>query len=162
MLKRAVLAVGPAAAALALIIAPASAEARDAARNTADSGQRDSGMAEMTARLADPQLQHALGDALAAMTDALMDMRMAPLARVAESAGAKPSSQPIGPDTRLRDMAGPGAAQMQDEIRTRVPQAMGAMAGMAGAMEAMLPQLQAMAEGMKDRMGAALPDRPTR
>lgn len=158
MLKRAVLACGPAAAALALIVAPASAEAREAVR----AEQRDSGMAEMTARLADPQLQHALGDALAAMTDALMDMRMAPLARVAESAGAKPSGQRIGPDTRLRDMAGPGAAQMQDEIRARVPQAMGAMAGMAGAMEAMLPQLQAMAEGMKDRMGSALPDRPAR
>ena len=54
------------AAALALIIAPASAEAREAVRNAAHSGQRDSGMAEMTARLADPQLQHALADALAA------------------------------------------------------------------------------------------------
>ena len=51
----------------------------------------------------------------------------------------------------------PFVSSMADDSIAAVPQAMGTMAGMAGAMEAMLPQLEAMAEKAKGAMAGALP-----
>jgi hypothetical protein len=56
-------------------------------------------------------------------------------------------------DARLRDLAGPEADRLPGEIGHRVPQAMGAAAGMAGAVEDMLPEINATV----DRLRNALP-----
>ena len=142
MFKRAVLATGLAAAALA----PVPALARDAASPA-------NGLSEMSAKLADPEFQGALAGMMQAMAGAMLDMKMAPLAKAAEAMGDRKMSRRIGPETTLRDMAGRDGARMERELGEKLPQAMTAMSGMAGAMEAMLPQLEAMARKMGDQMG---------
>ena len=55
-------------------------------------------------------------------------------------------------EVRLRDLAGPKADRLPGEIGHRVPQAMGAVAGMAGAVEDMLPDLNAAVERLRDAL----------
>lgn len=150
MFKRAVLACGPAAAALALILAPTAAEAREGR------SEAQRGLAEMSDRLNDPDMQRSMVGMLSALTDAMMSMRMEPFARAAEKMGAPGSMGHIGRNTTLRDVAGPDAARMQRNMRDKLPQAMSAMAGMTGALEGMLPELEAMGKRMQETMGERL------
>ncbi|MDE2596084.1 MAG: hypothetical protein KGL44_04305 [Sphingomonadales bacterium] len=150
MFKRAVLACGPAAAALALILAPTAAEARESRSEAAR------GLSEMSDRLNDPETQQSLVGMLSALTDAMMNMRVEPFARAAEKMGDRSSMRHIGRNTTLRDVAGVDAAAMQRDMRQKLPQAMSATAGMTGAMESMLPELEAMARRMQDTMGDRL------
>ncbi len=113
---------------------------------------REQGLGDAAAKLSDPRLQNAMAGAIAAMSEAMLDMKMAPFAKAMESMGDKDAAREIDPDATLRDMAGPEAARMPQELSRKVPAMMGAMAGMAGAMEAMLPQFKAMGERMKDAM----------
>ena len=122
-------------------LVPAAAQARDA---------RDGGLGEMAEKLSDPKMQLAVSAALVAMSEALMDIDVAPFMRAAEAAGARDVGRDLPPDAKLRDLAGPRAGDMQAELARRTPAMMGAAAGMAGALEDMLPQLRAMAERMKD------------
>lgn len=107
-------------------------------------------------QLGDPQTQRAMAGALAAMTEALLDIKVAPFAQAMDTMGdpeGNHRSRPIDPNTTLGDMAGPEARRMPREVARKLPQMMGAMGAMAGAMAAMLPQLEAMGEKMKDAMG---------
>ena len=139
MVKRAALI----AAVAAVVLAPVPALARE----------RESGLSEMSARLADPELQGAIAGMLGALSNAMLDMKVAPIAKAAEAMGDRKLARRVGPDTTLRDLAGRDSARMQRELDEKLPQAMTAMAGMAGAMEAMLPQLEAMARQMGEQMG---------
>jgi hypothetical protein len=147
MYKRAVLACGLAAVALS----PLPAHARAASR--------DAGLAEMADRLGDPELQHSFAGVLVALSDALLGMKVAPMARAAAAMGDSHMDghmdRRIGPNTTLRDLAGPDARNLKAGITEKVPQMMSAMAGMTGAMQAILPQLEAMAEQMKGRLDEA-------
>lgn len=151
MLKRAVRSPALLLGLAAVVLAPLPAAARERS-------PRDSGLGEMSARLADPAFQGSLAAMLTALSDALLDIKVAPLAKAAEAMGDRNLARRIGPDTTVRDMAGRDASRMQRDLGEKLPQAMTAMAGMTGAMEAMLPQLEAMARQMQDRMGdVALP-----
>jgi hypothetical protein len=88
------------------------------------------------------------------MSEALLDMPLEPFARAMrtidpDSAAERP------PGETLRDMAGPEDQRVPKEVGRRLPRIMGAMGGMAGTMEAMLPELKRMAE----RMGREVPGR---
>ena len=129
--------------ALALVsstLAPLSAQARD------------SGLGDVSERLSDPGTQLAVSAALVAMTEALMNIDVAPFMRAAEAAGARGATRDLPPDAKVRDLAGPRATDMQAEIARRTPAMMASAAGMAGALETMLPQLREMAEQMKGAM----------
>ena len=67
--------------------------------------------------------------------------------------GRDDAAADLPPDARVRDLAGPTADKLPGAIGKRVPQAMGAAAGMAGAVQEMIPELHALAE----RMRGALP-----
>ena len=118
---------------------------------------RDNGMAEAAQQLNDPQLQSTIAAAMAALSEAMMGIKMAPLAKAMEgmkgiggrAAGDQDAAADIDPDATLGDMMGPEARDMPRQMASQVPQMMGAMAGMAGAMEAMLPQFEELGKRLR-------------
>jgi hypothetical protein len=126
-----------AAAAIALLPAPALAEP--------DEGEISSAARE----LADPARQEQLAVMAGAVMEAMLEMPAAPLLRAAaEVAGEDPEA--VDPDTRLADLAGPEAADAPREVAEKLPQMMGAMAALAVAFEDMLPQMRAIGEDLAD------------
>lgn len=117
---------------------------------------RDNGLNKAVQQLADPQLQDTIATAMAALSEAMMGMKMAPFAKAMEgmgrAAGDPDAGSDIDPDATLGDMMGPEAREMPKQMAAQVPQMMGAMAGMAGAMEGMLPQLEALGKRLKRQL----------
>jgi hypothetical protein len=131
-------------AALAAVTLSAPAFAQD------DTGQAAARTAET---LRDPAVQQRMADGMAAASEALLDVPLAPLARaVAEAAGEDPRA--VDPDMTLRSVS-PNASDVPAEIHDKLPRMMGAMAGMAGGMSAMIPALREMAERMRDAVDEA-------
>ncbi|WP_133366059.1 hypothetical protein [Qipengyuania sediminis] len=135
-------------AALALLLgAPAAAAAPPAAAEP----ELDS----VAKTLADPARQQAMARAAGAMAQVLLDLPLAPIiGPLAEAAGEDPRK--VDRDATLRKMA-PGAADAPRQIERHLPRAMGAMAGMSGAIAALLPQLREAAERMRDALPAERP-----
>jgi type VI protein secretion system component VasK len=123
--------------ALSLGAAPAAAKPRDSGR--------------LTDRIGDPALQHSMAAAIAALSEAMLDMPVEPFARAMRTIDPE-AARDVPPDATVGDLAGPDARRMPREMARKVPQMMGAVAGMAGAMEAMLPQLEAMGDEMRERI----------
>lgn len=135
-------------AAMAVLAAPLPALAQEDTETAA---------ARTAETLRDPVLQRRMADGMAAASEALLDVPLAPLARaVAEAAGEDPRD--VDPDMTLRRVS-PEAQDIPAEIHDKLPRAMGAMAGMAGGFSAMVPALREMAERMRDAVAqAGLPD----
>lgn len=109
--------------------------------------------AEIEQTLRDPAMQEAMAEGMAAASEALLDVPLAPLARAAaEVAGEDPEH--VDPDMTLRDVS-PGAADVPGRVRDVLPRMMGAMAGMAGGVGAMMPALRVMVERMREAMERA-------
>ena len=134
-----------AAPALALVSAASPAMARD------DSTHR------MTEQMRNPATQQAMAHAVAAMSEAMLDMPLEPLARMAEAMGDHRTAREMHGAT-VGDYAGPEARDMPREMSRKVPAMMGAMGGMAAAAEEMAPALKAMAREMGARMTEAMRD----
>lgn len=101
--------------------------------------------ARLAEELRDPAMQAEIAAMVATLSAVMLDMNVAPLLRAkAEVEGADPTT--VDPDVTVRDLAGPGAEDAPRELAVRLPQMMGAMAALAGSLEAMLPQLRAMGE----------------
>lgn len=106
----------------------------------------------MARTMGDPVRQEALARATGAMAEVLLDMPLAPIiGPIAEAAGEDPRN--IDPDATLRKMS-PGAGEVPRQIERQLPRAMGAMAGMSGALAGMIPQLREAAERMRDALPA--------
>lgn len=131
----------------AVLLAPVPALARE----------RERGPSELAQKLNDPELQRNMASAISAMTEALMSIKLAPFAEAAEKMGDRKMARRIDRDATLGDMAGRDGRRMQREVAERVPQMMGMMAGMAGAMEQMLPALEAMGKQMEGAMARSMP-----
>lgn len=128
-----------ASALLAALVVPAPVLAQD---HTEEDAAR---VADM---LRDPVLQQSVAQGMAAASEALLDVPLAPLARaVAEAAGDDPRE--IDPNLTLRHVS-PGAETVPSEIHDKLPRAMDAVAGMAGGVSAMIPALREMAARMQD------------
>jgi len=91
---------------------------------------RDGGMSRMAEKMRDPATQRALAAAVAAMSDAMLDMPLEPFARAAEAVGDRRAARKMHGAT-LRDVAGPDAERMPRELRRKLPAMMGAAGGMA-------------------------------
>ena len=128
------------AAAAALVLAPVPAFARPP----------ETEMGAMADKLSDPALQGRMAATLAALSEAMLNIRMAPFAKAMRDMGDAKAARDIDEHTTLGDLAGPDARKMPREMARKVPAMMGAMAGMAGAMEQMLPEFAKIAETMKD------------
>ena len=106
-------------------------------------------LAHMAQTLGDPARQEALARAMA---DVLLDLPLAPImGPLAEAAGEDPRT--IDRDATLRKMS-PAAGAVPRQIERQLPRAMGAMAGMSGAVAVMLPQLRETAQRMRDALPA--------
>lgn len=121
-------------------LVPAQASAREGAAN------------DVARKLADPQAQAAASVALAALAETFLNIDIAPYARAVRAMGGGDAVRDLPADAKLRDLAGPEAEHMPRAIARGVPKAMGSAAEMAGAMEAMLPELERTARRMKDAM----------
>jgi hypothetical protein len=114
---------------------------------------------DLAAKLADPRSQIAATVALTALSEMLLDLRIEPIRRAMATVDPEAGAD-LPPDARLRDLAGPAAANLPGEIGRRVPQTMGAAAGMAGAFQDMLPELAATIDQIKQMLpDPAAPDR---
>lgn len=112
--------------------------------------ETESAADDMARTLGNPETQERMADAMGTVSEMLLDLPLAPMARaVAQATGQDPRS--VDPDLTLRQVA-PGAQSAPGEVREKLPRMMGAMAGMAGGMGAMAPALREMA----DRMRAAV------
>ncbi|MBS0481785.1 MAG: hypothetical protein JSR96_06445 [Proteobacteria bacterium] len=141
----------------AALLAPLPALARDSAHSS--DAQR--GLAEVEGRLSDPAAQQAIGDAMASLMAAMLDIKAAPFLKAVDRAGAtmgdRPVHREIPDDATLGDLAGPGARDMPREVSRRAPAMMSAAGAMVGAMSEMLPQLEQMGRRMEQQMRRSLP-----
>jgi len=111
----------------------------------------DGDAARIAEELSDPARQAQIAATAEAATGAMLDMPAAPLLRAAATiAGTDPDA--IDPDLRIGDLVGPEAAAAPRQFAHRLPQMMGAMATMAAAFEAMLPELRAMGDRIAEDM----------
>lgn len=123
-----------------------------AAQDTREAEATAAGVAEA---LRNPAMQDAAAEGLAAASEAILDVPLAPLARaVAEASGQDPRD--VDPNMTMRS-ASPDIADMPARVREEMPRMMGAMAGMAGGMGVMIPALRDMAERMRDVVDRTLP-----
>ena len=108
----------------------------------------------MADELTNPATQQQIAAAAEVMAQAVLAMPAAPLLRAAETmAGRDPEA--VDPDVTVGDLAGPESAEAPRVLAQRLPEMMGAMATMAVAMEAMLPELRAMGERIAEDMARA-------
>lgn len=107
----------------------------------------DSEAGRMAEELADPVRQAQIAGAASAVTETLLQMPAAPIARaLAQIEGYDPDY--IDPDLRLGDLVDPELADTPREFAYRLPQMMGAMAGLAAAIEGMAPYMRDLGERM--------------
>lgn len=104
---------------------------------------------EIAEKLNDPMTQYAVAGMISAMTKAMLDMKVEPIAKAVEGVTGKPSRH-LPPDATVADLAGTDQDEVREKLVRNVPQMMSAMGGMASAVEEMLPQLEEMAERMRD------------
>ena len=132
----------PAAFAFAFAVLPAAALAAEP--------EYESDTRRMAEELRDPVRQAQIAGAAEAVTDAVLSMPAAPVLRaLAEIAGHDPDY--VHPDLRVGDFVDPETADAPREFAHRLPQMMGAMAGLAVALEDMLPELRARIEDAMPR-----------
>lgn len=95
--------------------------------------------------LGDPVVQAQAAAVAGALAGAVLDTPIAPLARAAKAMeGQNPDY--VDPDLRVGDVVGPAAAEAPRVIAERLPQMMGAMAGMSDAIADLIPRLAAIGE----------------
>lgn len=132
-----------ATAALTALVTPSLAAAQDA----------EESVAEIEQTLGNPATQAAVAEGMAAASEALLDVPLAPLARaVKQAAGEDPDE--VDPDMTLRRVS-PESEDVPGKVRESLPRMMGAMGSMAGGMGAMMPALREMAERMRAAMDVA-------
>lgn len=132
-------------AALAALAAPLPA--------LAQATETEEATAEIERTLGNPAAQEAVAEGMAAASEALLDVPLAPLARAAkQAAGENPND--VDPDLTLRRVS-PEAEDVPHKVRESLPRMMGAMAGMAGGMGAMIPALREMADRMREAVARA-------
>lgn len=133
----------------AAMLAPLPAAARDKAYH-------DSTIGDIQDKLGDPRTQDAIGDAMAGLMEAMLDIKAAPflkaMDRVGAASGERPRHRDVPDDATLGDLAGPEARDMPRTVARQAPAMMGAAGAMVGAMGEMLPQMAEMGRRMGDQM----------
>lgn len=136
----------------AAMLAPVPAAAKEHGRDA----ERDRALSEMQGRLGNPETQRAMGDALAGMMAAMLDMKASPflkaMDRVGKSTGEAPHHREIPDNATLGDLAGLEARRMPEDVARKAPAMMGAAGAMVGAMGEILPQLEEAGKRMGEQM----------
>lgn len=110
---------------------------------------------DIAADLNDPRKQEAMGNAMGAMMAVLLDMKAEPLARAMDRMGEHKAARKIPRGATVGDLAGPEAKRLPGEVRRRVPMMMGAMSELAGMMQDLAPQLEAIGKDFDHQMDEA-------
>ena len=110
---------------------------------------QDTRASELAEKLNDPMTQYAIAGMLSAMSKAVLDMRVEPFAKAMESMPGRPMRD-VPPDATVGDLSGMRHEDVREELIDHVPQMMGAMGRMAGALEEMKPEIEAMSRKMQD------------
>lgn len=132
------------AAASALALAtPATAMAQEPPAET--------GVSELADRLNDPAEQERLAGMFAALGEIMLELPVGPMLEATAKAAGEDAPD-IDRDARLRDLAGPEAERLPQELSEKVPEMMGMMAGMAEGIETMRPLLEAWAQTMREQI----------
>lgn len=105
----------------------------------------------MAEGLSDPERQAQLAATLAALTEIVLDIPLAPLVAPLAEAVGEPAGR-VDPDLTLRRMA-PRSDSYARSIQDNLPQAMDRMARVSGGLAALVPALRSMA----DQIVSALP-----
>ena len=108
---------------------------------------------EIVEKLNDPVTQYAVAGMLSALSKALLEVQVAPVVKAMEGVTGRTSDLPE--DATVADLAGAYPEDVQDQLVDRVPAMMSGAGAMAGAVEAMLPQLEEMAERVRDALPAS-------
>lgn len=112
--------------------------------------------AELVDRLNDPVFQEEIGDMFAGFLGAMMTLPVGEVAHAVDRALPDTIDREpldIPPDATLGELAGKGDPDFEDRIEDKarsIPPMLGTMASVMGAM---LPQLRAMGEDLRERMG---------
>ena len=117
----------------------------------------ETGLGEVSRRLGNRETQQAMAGVLASLANAMLQMDVSAVGQAAEAVGDKRTARRLRKGTTLADVAGRDARAVPGEIRRKAPAMIGAMGAMAGAMEAMLPELAKVAEQMRGALPAGLP-----
>lgn len=117
----------------------------------------ETGLGEVSRTLGNRETQQAMAGVLASLANAMLQMDVSAFGQAAEAVGDKRAARKLRKGTTLADVAGRDARAVPDEIRRKGPAMIGAMGAMAGAMEAMLPELAKVAEQMRGALPAGLP-----
>ncbi|KLI64957.1 hypothetical protein [Aurantiacibacter marinus] len=110
-------------------------------------------MAAVAEALEDPATQDQVALTAAALVGVLMELPVGTLAQAASEATGE-GGPAIDPDARVRDLVGMEGRDAPQQVAQRLPEMMTALAGMAGALQGMLPQLRELA----DRLPEMLPE----
>ncbi len=116
---------------------------------SAQAKAKEASLAEVAQKLRDPKLQSGIAGIMAALSQAMLSMNVGSFGAAIDKMEGREGASGIRPDATLADMIGPDAERMPEEMSAKLPMMMDAMAGMAGSMEAMLPQLKQIGEQMK-------------
>jgi hypothetical protein len=139
------------AAALALVtVSPAMA-----APPHHDGDHDDRAIAAAADRLADPATARSAGKAMAAMTGALLDLRVDGIRRAADPLRDRQRDDPGAPRT-LRDMVAPDDPYLERRVETDTAGAVAAAGSAVRTMAVVAPELRATAEELKRSFQRAL------
>lgn len=105
----------------------------------------------MAQSLSDPVRQAQLAATLAALTEIVLDIPLAPIVEPLAEAAGEPAGR-VDPDLTLRRMA-PRSDDLSRTIQDNLPQAMDRMATISGSLAELVPALRDMA----DQLETALP-----
>lgn len=117
------------------------------ARNS--DGVNDRDIDRAVARMQDPATQTAIANAVGSLTEALMQLKVAPFINAVNAADPDHRHDEVPADATLAELAGRDGDDMAHDARTQTMVATRAMGSMAGAFAQMLPQLEAMARDVE-------------
>jgi hypothetical protein len=126
---------------LAAIALPAQAADRDLAR--------------AAAQLEDPRTQDALAETLSALVASMLDIKVGGIANAVAKADPKGRIREVDPEMTVRDMAERDNPDFADDLDADVRSGTRMAGALAGAMAAMLPQLEALARDVEERVADA-------
>ncbi|WP_435416819.1 hypothetical protein WAB17_07925 [Parerythrobacter aurantius] len=120
----------------------------------ASAQEEEDAAAELTETLRDPRTQDQMAASVSALSRALLDMDLAPLAEAIGKATGEPV-EALERGRTLREMS-PDAERVPEAIERELPQAMDRMADMGDAFALMLPALRQMAEQISANLEQAV------
>ncbi len=110
---------------------------------------QESAAGDVAEKLKDPLTQYAAAGVLSAMSKAVLEMRVEPFAKAMERIAGR-AAPDLPSDATVADLVGTSHAEVREELINRVPRTMEAMGDMAGSVDEMIPEIEAMAKKMKD------------